>query len=87
MAQHGSITNNHDRLSATDREVYQQSEQAARSERRGLWQAENPIAPWEFVKAASPSERIRLQVSNAISPQESESRAGLCLNSTNLTFA
>lgn len=42
---------NHDRLSAADREVYQQSEQAARSERRGLWQAENPIAPWEYVRA------------------------------------
>jgi endonuclease YncB( thermonuclease family) len=42
---------NHHRLSAGDREVYQQSEQAARRERRGLWQAENPIAPWEFVRA------------------------------------
>jgi endonuclease YncB( thermonuclease family) len=42
---------NHDRLSAADRDVYQQSEQAARRERRGLWQAENPIAPWEFVRA------------------------------------
>jgi len=40
-----------DRLSAADREVYQQSEQAARSEKRGLWQAENPMAPWEFVRA------------------------------------
>src|SRR6185295_15319675 len=39
------------RLSETDREVYQQSEEAARGERRGLWQQENPIAPWEFVKA------------------------------------
>lgn len=43
--------NNVDRLSATDREVYQQSEQAARSERRGLWQEANPTAPWEFIKA------------------------------------
>jgi len=43
--------NNMDRLSATDREVYQQSEQAARSEHRGLWQQTNPVAPWEFVKA------------------------------------
>ena len=41
------------RLSQTDREVYQQSEQAARSERRGLWQSENPTAPWEFVKTGS----------------------------------
>ena len=41
------------RLSETDREVYQQSEVAARGERRGLWQQENPIAPWEFVKAVA----------------------------------
>jgi len=42
---------NGNRLSATNREVYQQSELAARSEKRGLWQQENPVAPWEFVKA------------------------------------
>lgn len=42
---------NGNRLSPTNREVYQQSEQAARSEKRGLWQEENPVAPWEFVKA------------------------------------
>jgi len=45
--------NNQSGLSATNREVYQQSEQAARSERRGLWQQENPIAPWEFVRAVA----------------------------------
>src|SRR5215213_5169909 len=44
---------NFSRLSETDRDVYRQSEQAARSERRGLWQAENPTAPWEFVNAVS----------------------------------
>lgn len=43
--------NNQGRLSLTHREVYQQSEQAARNERRGLWQAETPVAPWEFVRA------------------------------------
>ena len=42
---------NQDRLSAADREIYRQSEQAARNERRGLWQAASPIAPWEFVRA------------------------------------
>ena len=42
---------NQDRLSVADREVYQQSEQAARGERRGLWQANEPVAPWEFVRA------------------------------------
>jgi len=39
------------RLRATDREVYQESEAAARNERRGLWQQENPVAPWEFARA------------------------------------
>ena len=39
------------RLGVSDREIYQQSELAARSERRGLWQAANPTAPWDFVKA------------------------------------
>src|SRR5215213_1155929 len=39
------------RLNPTNREVYQQSELAARNEKRGLWQQENPVAPWEFVKA------------------------------------
>ena len=49
------------RLSATDREVYQQSEVAARGERRGLRQQENPVAPWEFVKAvALRNTRLRL---------------------------
>src|SRR5690349_13207810 len=42
---------NEQRLSVTDREVYQQSELAARSERRGLWQQESPLAPWEFARA------------------------------------
>jgi len=43
--------NNVTHLSPADREIYHQSEQAARSEHRGLWQAENPMAPWESVKA------------------------------------
>jgi endonuclease YncB( thermonuclease family) len=38
-------------LSNTQREVYFQSEQAARKEKRGLWQVEGAVAPWEFVKA------------------------------------
>jgi endonuclease YncB( thermonuclease family) len=42
---------NQGRLSNADREIYQQSELAARNERRGLWQADAPVAPWEFVRA------------------------------------
>jgi hypothetical protein len=38
------------RLTEADRNVYLQSEQAARNEKRGLWQADHPVAPWEFVK-------------------------------------
>jgi endonuclease YncB( thermonuclease family) len=45
--------NSGDRLAEMDRDIYQQSEQAARSEHRGLWQQANPVAPWEFVKAES----------------------------------
>lgn len=44
-------TSNQEHLSAADREIYQRSEEAARTEKRGLWQTESPIAPWEFVRA------------------------------------
>src|SRR5689334_18455557 len=58
---------NQDRLSASDREVYQQSEVAARNEKRGLWQGENPIAPWEFVKAKTQRREPAASV-NAVTP-------------------
>ncbi len=38
-------------VSGTQREIYFQSEQAARNEKRGLWQTGDAVAPWEFVKA------------------------------------
>ncbi|PYS71928.1 MAG: hypothetical protein DMF69_09010 [Acidobacteria bacterium] len=38
-------------LTDSQREIYSKSEEAARGERRGLWQAEAPEAPWDFVKA------------------------------------
>jgi micrococcal nuclease len=59
--------NNVSRLSVSDREVYQQCELAARNERRGLWQAENPTAPWEFVKAEA-LRRNPVARLNAMSP-------------------
>ena len=40
--------NNNSRLSDAERQVYAQSEAAARSERRGIWQNGDAIAPWEF---------------------------------------
>jgi hypothetical protein len=60
---------NGNRLSANDREVYQESEQAARNEKRGLWQQENPVAPWEFFKAEamrrSPAASLKERVPDA----------------------
>ena len=53
------------RLSETDRDVYLQSEQAARNEKRGLWQGEHPIAPWEFVKGEASKRDL---IANAVKP-------------------
>ena len=38
-------------LNPADGEIYLQSQIAAQNERRGLWQVENPVSPWDFVKA------------------------------------
>lgn len=37
-------------LSQADRDVYMQCEQAARNEKRGLWQDSSAVAPWQFRK-------------------------------------
>jgi micrococcal nuclease len=37
-------------LNQAQREIYADSEQAARGEKRGLWQSADAIAPWQFVK-------------------------------------
>lgn len=42
---------NQNLLTQDQRDIYYQSEQAARSEKRGLWQSGDAVAPWEFVKA------------------------------------
>jgi endonuclease YncB( thermonuclease family) len=76
---------NQDRLSASDREVYQQSELAARNEKRGLWQGENPIAPWEFVRAKT----LRTQPSaslNAVRPATKTDPKRPASELTNLTL-
>lgn len=59
---------NQGRLSVEDREVYQQSEQAARSERRGLWQAPDPVSPWEFIKAKA-LKKAPAASSNVVAPK------------------
>jgi endonuclease YncB( thermonuclease family) len=39
------------RLSSVDQRIYADSQQAAHSERRGLWQDESPVSPWDFRRA------------------------------------
>lgn len=38
-------------LNEIDRDLYAKCEQAARSEKRGLWGDQSPVAPWEFRQA------------------------------------
>jgi endonuclease YncB( thermonuclease family) len=72
-------------LTASDRDVYQHSEQAARTERRGLWQAENPIAPWEFVRAQSLRRNPAASL-NAILPAATAKASHPVAELTNLTL-
>lgn len=39
------------RLSEAERRIYADSQAAARNERRGLWQDDSPVSPWDFRKA------------------------------------
>jgi len=39
------------RLSETEQRIYALSQDAARSERRGLWQDDSPVSPWDFRRA------------------------------------
>jgi endonuclease YncB( thermonuclease family) len=76
---------NQDRLSTSDREVYQQSESAARNEKRGLWQAENPIAPWEFVRAKTLRKNPDASL-NAVRPATKSEPKRAAAELTNLTL-
>ncbi|MGB9180841.1 MAG: thermonuclease family protein [Pyrinomonadaceae bacterium] len=45
-------------LSAPERNMYAQSEEAARSERRGIWQDAQPTPPWEWRQRATLAKQI-----------------------------
>lgn len=59
-------------LSDLQRDIYFQSEQAARKEHRGLWQATDPIAPWDFVKAEASQQKAN-KVTNSPSTEPAKS--------------
>jgi endonuclease YncB( thermonuclease family) len=63
-------------LSPEDRDTYRGSEQAARSERRGIWREVNAIAPWEF--------RRLEKEKNSFTPTQSAKRPGASSASNNL---
>jgi len=65
--------NGQDRLSAADQEIYRQSQQAARNERRGLWQATNPVAPWEFVRARALRQNPTATLNSVLPPAREKS--------------
>jgi endonuclease YncB( thermonuclease family) len=62
-------------LTETDRDVYTKSEQAARNERRGLWQADHPVAPWEFVKIEASKNALTVNMEEPPPPVQAPKRA------------
>jgi len=71
-------------ISETDREIYSASEQAARNEKRGLWQTGNAIAPWEYVKAQYEKRNPVASLPAVAAPQAKPDRATPDLDSMNL---
>src|SRR6266850_2163345 len=66
------------RLSETEQRVYAESQEAARNERRGLWQDESPISPWDFRKAQlATASTSTVSLSRQPLPVRSGSPAGL----------
>jgi len=72
------------RLSDSQRDIYFQSEQAARKEHRGLWQSEGAIAPWEFVKAEANQRNATTSKNSASSESLKSNTPGPELNNLSL---
>lgn len=66
------------RLSELEQRVYAESQQAARSERRGLWQDDSPVSPWDFRKAQlATATTSTVSLSQQSSPVRRGKQAGL----------
>jgi endonuclease YncB( thermonuclease family) len=64
-------------LSGADRRIYADSEQAARSEHRGIWRDASPIPPWEWrqAKASKPSTKQTVMVAAAAKKPQTVAQA------------
>ncbi|HMF57552.1 MAG TPA: thermonuclease family protein [Pyrinomonadaceae bacterium] len=56
-------------MSDADRALFAEAEQAARTERRGLWQDPKPVSPWEWRRARTASSQAATQPIVAAPPQ------------------
>jgi endonuclease YncB( thermonuclease family) len=70
------------RLSQTEQRIYAESQDAARNERRGLWQDESPMSPWDFRRAQLATVNATVNTSTLSAPRQPSpvrkgSRAGL----------
>jgi endonuclease YncB( thermonuclease family) len=65
-------------LSEQERRLYMDSEQAARSEHRGIWQDSSPIPPWEWrqAKAMKPRRRLTVAASARRQPVANQTSSG-----------
>jgi len=52
-------------LTDNERQVYTASEHAARTERRGIWQDENPVSPWAFRQGLLSGNKAKNNIPNA----------------------
>ena len=68
-------------LSDAQQEIYSKSEEAARNEKRGLWQVDGAVAPWEFVKARELAKQF---ANKPASPTDEAKRPKPELNNLNL---
>jgi endonuclease YncB( thermonuclease family) len=68
-------------LTDSDKEIYSKSEEAARNEKRGLWQVDGAVAPWEFVKARESAKQF---ANKQASPSDEAKRPKPELNNLNL---
>src|SRR6266516_4315678 len=65
------------RLSEVEHQIYAESQEAAHTERRGLWQDESPIPPWDFRRAQLASANSNAPSLVRLSPTTRRSQAGL----------